>query len=422
MKRRKIYIVIFIISVIGLFVVQYQYLRIGLNLAKVQFEQKIERAGNDLKKDLSRENQLSFLIAQSLVDRNYFTLSVDSLQDASRHFLNDFVEDRLEKNKIHTDFSYSLYSEDKSINLTSPKLFNSTDSVIRYPIKLEGYLPGILQKNLILELQFIDLNSYFLSQLQGLILPSIFFLAIIIFVVIWMLRMFSWQRNLITITNDFINNLTHELKTPVFSIGVATKILETDLEENKKPIVLQIRKQLLRINKHIEQVLDLASLENRKKYIRLEQTDLRPELQQYCEDFKLISQLENFKFNFELEPGVYKVKVALAHFENAINNLLDNAKKYAENPEISLHAFTDKNKLYIRICDNGKGISEKEKRRIFKKFYRVSEGDLHSVKGYGLGLNYVQEVIKRHHGQIKLESELDKGTQITLIIPLVNVA
>lgn len=420
MKRRKVYIAVFIISVVGLFVVQYQYLRIGLNLAKLQFEQKIERAGNDLKKDLSQENQLSFLIAQSLIDRNYFTLSVDSLQDASRHFLNDFVEDRLARNKINTDFSYSLYSEDKSINLTSPSISTTKDSVIRYPIKLEGYLPGILQKNLTLELQFIDLNSYFLSQLQGLLIPSVLFLGIIIFVVIWMLRMFYWQRNLITITNDFINNLTHELKTPVFSIGVATKILETDLDENKKPIVLQIRKQLSRINKHIEQVLDLASLENREKFITLEKKDLRPELLQYCEDFKLLSQLEDFKFNFKLEPGVYRIEVALSHFENAINNLLDNAKKYAEDPEISLSAVSEKSWLYIRICDNGKGISEKEKRRIFKKFYRVSEGDLHSVKGYGLGLNYVQEVIKRHNGQIKLESELHKGTQITLIIPLIN--
>lgn len=420
MKRRKIYIAIFIISVVGLFVVQYQYLRIGLNLAEVQFEQKIERAGNNLKNDLAEENQLSFLIAQSLTGQNYFSLSRDSLQDASRHFLNDFVKDRLAANKINTDFSYYLYTEDDSITLTSPTTFSSKDSIIKYPIKLEGYLPGMLQKDVTLELQFKNLNSYFLSQLQGLLIPGLLFLTIIIFVVIWMLRLFYWQRNLITITNDFINNLTHELKTPVFSIGVATKILEADIEESKKPIVLQIRKQVARLNKHIEQVLDLASLENRKRYIKLEEKDLRPELLQWCEDFKLLSQLENFNFNFELEPGTYKIKVALPHFENAVNNLLDNAKKYAEDPIISLKAFSKKNDLYIVISDNGSGISDKEKRRIFKKFYRVPEGDLHSVKGYGLGLNYVQEVIKRHKGQIKLESKLQVGTQITVIIPLIN--
>ena len=420
MKRRKIYIAIFIISVVGLFVVQYQYLRIGLNLAEIQFEQKIEHAGSDLKEDLSTENQLSFLIAQSLEGNSYFSLSQDSLQDASKHFLNDFIRDRLTTNKIKTDFSYSLYSEDKSIEMESPVSFKSEDSIIKYPIKLEGYLPETLEKDLTLELHFKDLNSYFLSQLHGLLIPGLLFLAIIIFVVIWMLRLFYWQRNLITITNDFINNLTHELKTPVFSIGVATKILEKDLDETQKPIVFHIRKQVDRLNKHIQQVLELASLETKKRFIEFEVVDLRPELLQWCEDFKILSELENFTFNFELEPGKYKVKVAISHFENAINNLLDNAKKYADNPQISLKAYSEKSKLHICISDNGKGISEKEKQRIFKKFYRVPEGDLHSVKGYGLGLSYVQEVIKSHQGRIKLESELQKGTQITLIIPLKN--
>lgn len=386
----------------------------------MQFEQKIEIAGNNLKKDLAEENQLSFLIAQSLTGHNYFSLSRDSLQDASRHFLNDFVKDRLAANKINTDFTYKLYTEDENITLTSPTTFSSKDSLKKYPIKLEGYLPQMLQKEVTLELEFKNLNLYFLSQLQGLLIPGLLFLAIIIFVLIWLLRLFYRQRNLITITTDFINNLTHELKTPVFSIGVATKILEAEIEESKKPIILQIRKQVVRLNKHIEQVLELASLENRKRYIQLEEKNLRPELLEWCEDFKLLSQLENFNFNFELEPGTYKMKVALPHFENAINNLLDNAKKYAKNPIISLKAFSKKNNLHIVISDNGSGISNKEKSRIFKKFYRVSEGDLHSVKGYGLGLSYVQEVIRRHKGQIQLESKLLEGTQITVIIPLIN--
>jgi two-component system phosphate regulon sensor histidine kinase PhoR len=257
LKRRKFYIAIFIISVVGLFVVQYQYLRIGLNLAKIQFEQKIERAGNDLKKDLSKENQLSFLIAESLEGSNYFTLSQDSLQDASKHFLNDFIRDRLVTNKIKTDFSYNLYSEDKSIDFKSPLSFKSKDVIIKYPVKLEGYLPETLEKEVTLELHFKDLNSYFFSQLQGLLIPGLLFLGVIIFVVIWMLRLFYWQRNLITITNDFINNLTHELKTPVFSIGVATKILEKDLNQTQKPIVFHIRKQVDRLNRHIQQVLEL---------------------------------------------------------------------------------------------------------------------------------------------------------------------
>lgn len=420
LKRRKIYITIFIVSVVGLFVVQYQYLKIGLNLAKMQFQQKIEHAGLNLKEDLNNENQLSFLIAQSFIDSKYFDLSQDSLQDASRYFLNDFIKDRLLINKINTDFAYNLYSDDKSIDLKSPVNFSSKDSIIIYPIKLEGYLPATLKNDITLELQFKDLNAYFLSQLHGLFIPGLIFLAIIIFVVIWMMRLFYWQKNLISITNNSINNLTHELRTPVFSIGVATKILENGLEENQKQMVFQIRKQVDRLNKHIDQVLELASLETKQKFIEFEKIDLRPYLLQCCENFKMRSELEKFSFNYELEPGEYKVKVALSHFENAINNLLDNAKKYSSDPQITFKAYCERRKLHICISDNGRGISEKEKHRIFKKFYRITEGDLHSVKGYGLGLSYVQEVIKRHNGRIKLDSVLQKGTLITLIIPLRN--
>src|SRR5690606_27331403 len=137
-------------------------------------------------------------------------------------------------------------------------------------------------------------------------------------------------------------------------------------------------------------------------------------------EFELIAEIENFHFDFELEPGHYPVKVALTHFENAINNLLDNAKKYANQPEVVLKAYVKDGSLYISISDNGRGISAREKQLVFKKFYRVSEGNLHRVKGYGLGLSYVEEVIKRHKGRISLESELEKGTKITVNIPLRN--
>lgn len=417
LKNRILYIVVFIIAVVGLFIVQYQFLRIGLNLAKIQFEQNLENTAKDLKADFRNENQLSFLIAHSYRTTGYFSLSRDSLQDASRYFINDIIKDRLKHNRIDTDFSYQLYSEDSLVNLESPLRLKKDESIIKYPIILEGYLPDLLGEKLILDLKFQDLNAYFLSQLKGLLIPGFLFLTIIVFVMIWMLRLFFWQRNLITITNDFINNLTHELKTPVFSIGVATKILEKDVDESQKPIIFQIRKQLSRLNQHIEQVLGLARLES-KELIDLERLDLRPELLQWCKNFHLLAELEGFKFTYILEPGNYMVKLAPFHFENVITNLLDNAKKYSEKPDISLIAATSKKHVIINIIDKGKGISEKDQKRIFNKFYRVPEGDLHKTKGYGLGLSYVKEIVKRHHGKIKVESELNTGTKITILIPL----
>jgi len=130
--------------------------------------------------------------------------------------------------------------------------------------------------------------------------------------------------------------------------------------------------------------------------------------------------LEKLKFSFTLDPGEYRIKAEISHLENAINNLLDNAKKYSQDPVISLRAKTEKNRLFIEVSDNGHGISEKDRSLVFQKYYRVPHGDLHKVKGYGLGLNYVAKVVQGHKGKINLISKVGQGTTISIIIPLIE--
>lgn len=398
---------------------QYQYLKIGLNLAIVQFNKNIGLASQDIKQDLLTENQLSFLVGQAITnDDSYFELSLDSLQDASKHFLNDFISHRLSENGIETDFSYRLFTRDSSFYLNSPQEFKSNIDLVSFPIELEGYLPQLVKRNIILELQFKNLNTYFLSQLNGLTIPSFLFTIVIIVIFIWVLRSIYWQRQVITTTNAFINNLTHELKTPVFSIGLATKILEENIDPNKKPILHIIRQQTERLNQHIDKVLELGKLEFQKKIFQLKRVDFKPNIIKVCSDFETLSSLDNIQFSYELKEDHYFIKAESKHLENVISNILDNAQKYSENPIIELKAFTDKNQLVIKISDNGIGIDKKEKELIFKKYYRVSNENVHKVKGYGLGLSYVKEVIKKHKGKIKIESQPGKGTIVTIRIPL----
>ena len=145
-----------------MFVVQYQYLKIGLNLAKVQFNKNVGIAAKTIKRDLASENQLSFLVGTALMnDETYFDLSLDSVQDASKNFLNDFINYRLSLNGIESDFSYRLFTRDSSFYLKSLKSFKPATPVVKYPIELEGYLPKLVNRNIILELQFKDLNTYF---------------------------------------------------------------------------------------------------------------------------------------------------------------------------------------------------------------------------------------------------------------------
>lgn len=398
---------------------QYQYLKIGLNLAIVQFNKNIGLASKDIKQDLLTENQLSFLVGQALTnDDSYFDLSLDSIQDASKHFLNDFIAHRLLENGIETDFSYQLFARDSSFYLKSPYEFKANVDIATYPIELEGYLPQLAKRNIILELQFKSLNSYFLSQLNGLTIPSFLFTLIIIVVFVWVLKSIYWQRQVITTTNAFINNLTHELKTPVFSIGLATKILEENIEPSKKPILQIIRQQTERLNQHIDKVLELGKLEFQKKIFQLKEIDFKPNLINVCKNFETLSNLESMEFSYELKEDHYFIKAESKHLENVISNILDNAQKYSENPIVKLNAFIDKNQLIIKVSDNGIGIDKTEKELIFKKYYRVSNDNVHKVKGYGLGLSYVKEVIKKHKGKVKIESQPGKGTIVTISIPL----
>lgn len=420
MKKRNVYILVFIISVIGLVIIQYRYLKIGLNLANVRFNQNIGRSVNAIQSELSTNNKLTFLLGKAITnDDTYFETELDSVREASRYFLSDFLEFKLLQDGIKTRFSYKLYAENSPLYINSSNFNEQEVKLKRYPIKLDGYLTDLVGQNVILELQFYRINEYFLSQLNGLTIPSLIFLLAIIIVVIWVLRSFYWQRSIITMTNDFINNLTHELKTPVFSIGLATKMLQQKEDKESKTYLEIIRNQNDRLKEHIEKVLQLASLDKTTNALNISKTDFFPHLKRLCEEFKIISKMEDVDFSYEIQKSEILLKCEPMHLSNAINNLLDNAKKFGKNtPKINLAAEIINNKLHITVTDNGIGIEKKEQKKIWQKHYRVSLGDLYTVKGYGLGLNYVKKIVKLHKGKIELESTINEGTKITIKLPI----
>lgn len=422
MKKRNIYIFIFIISVIGLVIIQYRYLRIGLNLANVRFNQNIGRSVIAIQSDLSEGNKLTFLLGKAITnDDTYFNTDLDSVRDASSYFLRDFLEFKLLENGVKTDFSYKLFVENSPLHIYSSNFNDKEIKLKRYPIPLKGYLPDLVQEKVVLELQFNRINEYFLFQLNSLTIPSLVFLLAIILVVIWVLRSFYWQRGIITMTNEFINNLTHELKTPVFSIGLATKMLQQNENEESKPYIEIIKNQNDRLKEHIEKVLELANLEKNNKSLNLKKVDFFPHLERLCNEFSAISKMEGFDFNYKIKEGQYMLKCEPIHLSNAINNLLDNAKKFgSEKPIISLVSEIINKKLQITVKDNGIGIDKKDQKNIFKKHYRISNGNLYNVKGYGLGLHYVERIVNLHKGRILLESKINEGTEITIKLPIIS--
>ena len=240
----------------------------------------------------------------------------------------------------------------------------------------------------------------------------------IIVAIIWGLRTYYWQRRVITTTDAFINNLTHELKTPVFSINLASKMLADKVDDSGTTFLAIIKQQSQRLSDHIENVLELATIERKRSAIQLKPINFEPYLRKVCEEFKVLVSLEEVVFTYQIQGDAFNIIGEPFHLENVVNNLLDNAKKYSESPRIQLKAYKDQKFFYLDIEDNGRGISQKEQQKVFDKYYRATEKDLHAVKGFGLGLNYVKTVIKRHKGKILLKSTLGQGTIVSIQIPL----
>ncbi len=421
LKKRNLFIALFVVSIVGLAVVQYQYLRIGLNLARIQFSQHIASAGADIRTGLYGRTQLTYLLESALErDSTRFNTGLDHMTDASRHYLEDFLREKLIDNQIDAEFSFSLMTRDSSFYLTSAPSLAQPGAGMTYPLELEGYLPARLGQRLILQLQFEDLTGYFMRQLNGLTLPSLLFLAGIVVAVLWVLRTFYWQQRTITTTHEFINNLTHELRTPVFSISLAAKILKEKVRQAEQPLTESILQQTARISNHIDKVLELGGLERSSAAMPLEMADFRGSLESVCTQFAALCLMEGITFTYVLEDGPMPLKASVFHLENAVNNLLDNARKYGGGTPVRLEARRRGGKLEIEVSDQGPGIARDQQKKIFQKYYRIADGDRQAVRGYGLGLSYVKTVAEGHKGQILVHSGTGKGTAIILVLPLFN--
>ncbi len=420
MVKKYLYISLLIVSIIGLSVVQYQYFRIGLNLAGIQFDENMKEALSQMKEELSDRNELTYLVATSITgEEENFKLSLDSIRDASEYFFNDFVKSTLVEHGIKADFTYELYARDSIVFLGSPQQFDESDEVLSYPMALKGYLADTSKENLILEIRFKNVNRYFLSQLNGLTIPSLVFILIILSILIWVFRAFYLQKDLITTTNEFINNLTHELKTPVFSMGIASKILEEKIDGEAREVVGVMRSQLDKMKGQIDKVLELSIIEGKKDVLEMEEFDLYPLLNRIGSDFSSLAKLEGGEFKMELRDPPYDFMGDKYHIDNAVNSLLENARKYSPEPfKISLTSFRQKGQLHIQVADKGIGIAREGQKKIFDKYFRVPNGDRHDVKGYGLGLHYVKRIVHLHKGRIEVESEEGVGSTFTMTLPL----
>jgi len=231
------------------------------------------------------------------------------------------------------------------------------------------------------------------------------------------------QRQLSEIQKNFINNLTHELKTPISSIALSANVINNEeiLETPKRLFEYAriIQEQNNRLSANVEKVLNLASLEKNRIRLNYEDVDLKSVILKTTEHFKQSDHGQKAKIETSLHPWNVIVKADVFHFQNLILNILENAVKYCDRePVIKIDCRIQHNHVKLSFADNGIGISKEHRKKIFRKFYRVPTGNVHNVKGFGLGLDYVYKIIKAHGWKIKVDENTEGGSIFTITIPV----
>lgn len=337
--------------------------------------------------------------------------TVDSLSKAERianKIIVSMFQDSIELNRVAKVFNKELLRKSIDVDYRIQHLEN--DSVIQnYSVKRANFAfktfgtSGFLPPEQKLKLEFSNPTLLILKRSMTEILLSLFLSLSIIFCLLYLLKTINRQKKIDEMKNDLISNITHEFKTPITTVSTALEGIknfnENDDKEKTTRYIDISNQQLKKLEVMVEKLLETASLETDKIILNKESIDLVELLRSNIEKHQMNSIGQNFNFNSDFEE--FNLKVDAFHLENSISNILDNAVKYG-GTSVEIFLKTEKNKVLISIEDNGKGIEKKEREKIFDKFYRIQKGNIHDVKGFGIGLYYSKKIIEKHNGTIEL--------------------
>ena len=278
----------------------------------------------------------------------------------------------------------------------------------------------------VVRVHFPDINSYIFSSIRFMI-PSVVFTIILLITFIFTIVVIFRQKRYSEIKNDFINNMTHELKTPIASISLAAQMLNDDSvpksEKMMKHLIGVVTDETKRLRFLVEKVLQMSMFDRKRSSFKKKHLDLNEMVETIANSFTLRVEHTGGKIYVDVEAVDSSIYVDEVHFQNVIFNLMDNAVKYRKPDQpvdIYLKTWNDDSYLYLSVHDTGIGMKKENLKKIFEKFYRVHTGNVHDVKGFGLGLAYVKRAVDLHDGEIKVDSEYGKGTTFTIKLPVIK--
>lgn len=338
--------------------------------------------------------------------------------------MGSIIKDALQSEGIDAPFEFVVTTQfGKSIAASNS--FNT--QLIPTSHKITLFPNDLFSEHNYLLVQFPSKRNYIMKSLGVMSFSSIGLILLISICFAYMIHIIFRQKKLSDMKTDFVNNMTHELKTPISTISLASEMLR-DSRVASDPDRIQkyagvIHDENKRLGSHVEKVLQMAVIDRGEHKLKLSFLNLHDLVQKAIHKMTLQLEEKGGVLQTDFSAHFPEAQVDEAHFTNIITNLLDNAIKYSnERPEITVSTRDQNGGVLISVSDKGIGMSKEAQKRIFEKFYRVPTGNVHNVKGFGLGLSYVKAMVEAHGGNVKFHSELNKGTTFEIFIPHSNPA
>lgn len=412
-------VVLAVLSIAGISITQVYWVKRAFDLKEDEFKRNVNTALLNVAQQIYSFADHGPAPTHNPVKQlstNYFVVMVNSQIDAS--LLEFMLRTEFDKRKIQADFEYGIYdcANEKMVygNYVQVNDGKSKTEISKNLPKwnTQGYYFGV---------QFPNREAQIINQMGIWSFSSVVLLVVIVFFA-YTLFVILKQKRLSEIQKDFINNMTHEFKTPIATIALSTEVL-------KSPDIIRQPERLLsyatiienenkRLKQHVERVLQMAKLDKESIELKKEPVNLHDVVQEVTRGMSNAIAEKKIELDLDLQAAEPVIEADKLHTTNVVYNLLDNAIKYSgENPKIWISVKQAEKHILLEVKDNGIGVKEDDQKKIFDKFFRVPTGNVHNVKGFGLGLNYVRQIVDAHRGRITLKSHLGEGCTFRIYFP-----
>ncbi|MEQ9466035.1 MAG: HAMP domain-containing sensor histidine kinase [Ekhidna sp.] len=382
---------------------------------------KIQELEEQLAK-VSRRYELTFDVMQDLMGPNRAITS-----RFNPHQLDSLLKNELEGKGIDIDYEYGVIQPNLNrFILHTSDGSHGAEELAKSELKATLFPNDIFDNGSLLIVDFPGKQGYLMGKVWSAMVSSGVLALVILFCFGYSIRTIIRQKKLSEMKNDFINNMTHELKTPISTVSLAVEALsDKDIEQStlRTKYIKVIGEENKRLGDQVEKVLQIAAIDRNDYNLKQEILRMSDMVKSAAEHIAMQVEQRGGRLNMIEKAEKDLVKGDEMHLTNIILNLLDNANKYSpEAPNITLRTASDDEDFIISIHDKGIGMTREQQKHIFEKFYRVPTGDLHNVKGFGLGLAYVQRIVEAHGGKIHVDSEPGKGSKFSITLPLAHEA